>query len=188
MASPNKTLLSLPAHLLIEHILSRLQFPSLLSCLLSCRDLYNTITASPLLNYLRELDLAGMVDNPMCPYELISLHERLDMLRERERRWTHLDWAWRAVRAMPGLTSEPNFSHSGIVCLGIDDAEENTIGLLSTCLPSKATGDVEWVEITMGKPILALTLAIEEHDMLVCVTSYDYELSLDVHLTKDLFL
>lgn len=112
-----------------------------------------------------------MVNNPECPYDLISVQERLDMLRERERRWTNLDWAWSATLATPPITSDPTYAHGGAVYLNKEDAKENTVGLHSVCLPSKATDDVKWTEIDLGKTILMSTLAIEEHDLIVCLTS-----------------
>ena len=131
----------------------------------------SSATSSPHDSYLRGLERAGMVNNPECPYDLISVDERLDMLRERERRWTNLDWAWSATLATPPITSDPTYAHGGTVYLNKEDAKENTVGLHSVCLPLKATDDVKWTEIDLGKTILISTLAIEEHDLIVCLTS-----------------
>jgi len=127
-------------------------------------------TSSPLDTYLRELAMAGIVNNPERPYDLSSVGERLTMLRERERRWKYLDWISRTRLATPAITSSPTCVHGGVVYLNNEDAKEDIIGLHSASLPSNATNDVKWTEINLGKTILISTLAIE-HDLLVCLTS-----------------
>jgi len=136
--------------------------PSMLDC---------SVTSSAPGTYLKELEMAGMVDNPEYSYNLVSVDERLNMLRERERRWTNLDWVWEATLAMPTNTSDPSYAHGGAMYLNIEDPKQNIIGLLLTRLPSKATEDIKWTEISLGKTILMSMLAIEEHDLLVCLTS-----------------
>jgi len=128
--------------------------------------------------YLRELEMAGMVDNPECPYDRVSVDERLSMLRERERRWKNLDWVWKATLATPPIISQPTYARSGAMYINKENAKEDIVGLHSTCLPSKATDDVNWIEIDLGKTIWVSTLAIEEHDLLVCLTSYAQESSI----------
>jgi len=121
--------------------------------------------------YLRELEMAGMVDNPECPYDRVSVDERLNMLRERERRWKNLDWVWKATLATPPIISQPTYARGGAMYINKENNKEDIVGLHSGCLPSKATDDVNWTEIDLGKNIWVSTLAIEEHDLLVCLTS-----------------
>jgi len=128
--------------------------------------------------YLRELEMAGMVDNPECPYDRVSVDERLNMLRERERRWKNLDWVWKATLASPPIISQPTYARGGAMYINKENAKEDIVGLHSACLPSKATDDVNWTEIDLGKTIWVSTLAIEEHDLLVCLTSYAQEPSI----------
>ena len=118
--------------------------------------------------YLRELEMAGMVDNPECPYDRVP---RLNMLREGERRWKNLDWVWKSTLATPPIISQPTYARGGTMYINKENAKEDIVGLHSACLPSKATDDVNWTEIDLGKTIWVSTLAIEEHDLLVCLTS-----------------
>jgi len=147
-------------------------------------------TSSTRDTYLRELEMAGMVDNPECPYDRVSVDERLNMLRERERRWKNLDWVWKATLATPPIISQPSYARGGAMYINKENAKEDIVGLHSACLPSKATDDVNWTEIDLGKTIWVSTLAIEEHDLLVCLTSYAQEPSITrcVELTSPLAL
>ena len=127
--------------------------------------------------YLRELEMAGMVDNPECPYDLVSVDQRLNMLRERERRWKNLDWVWKSTLATPPIISQPTYARGGAMYINKENAKD-IIGLHSACLPSKVTDDVNWTEIDLGKTIWVSMLAIKEHDLLVCLTSYAQEPSI----------
>ena len=81
-------LLDLPHDLLIQDILFRLPWPTVAQCCLVCKSLQSAIASSPLLVYQQELFRASMVDNPKST---LSLPTKLEMLKERERRWLHLE-------------------------------------------------------------------------------------------------
>lgn len=170
-----KNLLYLPDEVLVQGILSRLPLSTLVSCLSTCRDLHSLIQASVLLTYLKELEIAGLIDNPDASYSLCPLNDRLDMLRERELRWRNLDSKWRKSGDVPPFTSGDKHDASGGVyllgkCTEFD--EEITIGINSTRLSSDENAEIEWEEISFGETqIICIEAAIEEHDLLVCATT-----------------
>ncbi|KAF8967530.1 hypothetical protein BDZ97DRAFT_527309 [Flammula alnicola] len=172
-------LFSLPVDLLVEHILSRLSLMSLTVCLSVCRQLHTIIASSTHLNYIVELEKEGMIDNPCCSYEIYPRSKRLEMLKERAMRWKHLDLKWRARVRWP-KSNRSNFDTYNITpspqmlvlptLRGVEGriVEEAYFARLPVTLADIAA---KWDKITLGKHILAVGMAIEEHDLLAFATS-----------------
>jgi hypothetical protein len=99
-----------------ETILKRLDFISIVKCMRVsphqmvllpntdrffsfqvCKELYDAIEESPLLNYIIELGVAGYIDNPAY---VASPAQRILLLAERIRYWKDMTWSEK-------ITSEP---------------------------------------------------------------------------------
>ncbi|KDR76224.1 hypothetical protein GALMADRAFT_466644 [Galerina marginata CBS 339.88] len=168
---PPISLLSIPEDLLIQGILSRLYHSSRVQCLRTCRNLHTVISSSPLLIYLKELEIAGMIDNPACTLQSISINERLEMLRERELRWISLNWKWRREIDMPRFTAAGTYTYSGgVYLLGRRiNPQEGVVGMYSMNVPQKFDEAIDWKELDLGQRHLPSAMAIEEHDLVACV-------------------
>jgi len=72
-----------------EKILVKLDFASIVRSKRICRDTYNTIEFSSLLNYIIELGVAGYTDNPNF---IASPAHKLELLTESTQYWKQISW------------------------------------------------------------------------------------------------
>jgi hypothetical protein len=181
--SRSANLLDLPEDLLIR-ILHHLPLATLISCLSTCRNLNNVITQSTLLQYTMALECHGLTNNPdrNC---LLSLAERLRLLRAREEAWR-----WFNINFVEQIDVEHSSSlilelTGGVCVLGDSVTREtiiapdlsttwNTKALMSVVLPTEegAPSERTWNKIT-GNPgidILDIGVAIQEHNLIALVT------------------
>ncbi|KAG2005709.1 hypothetical protein CC2G_002092 [Coprinopsis cinerea AmutBmut pab1-1] len=180
------TLLSLPVEILTK-ILSLLPCPSsLLSTTLVCKRFHELYTSSSYLQYLVQLSLSGMQDNPYCSHNQVSLKERLDMLREREERWRTLEprWSMTIPIEVPGL-KEGGKRTSGVYdvtpswyFLGVAQgrwglSSMTTVGVQSLKMPTSPEETVQRKEIPFTADnqgeIVDFGTSIEEHDLVAVV-------------------
>ena len=162
--APN--LLSLTEEPLVQHILVRLDPPTLRSCLSTCRRLNLTIKSSALLKEMR------LVDNPAVPYDDVPLARRLELLREYE---GQPGIKWQASAAvLPRQLCQPRSikGEANVLCVppcSSIEAQE----LHWTTLPSKEGQAIEW---NISRPsnrsanIAAHALSIEENDLFAFAT------------------
>ena len=174
----SSVLLSLPPDLLIEHILARLDPKSLARCRLLCRQLDSVVSGSLLLIYTMELYREGMLDNPKSSYTLYPLNIRLEMLKDRSNRWKLLKAKWSQNVSTPSLGDSHTFSLDFSSCRDIlilprrKEESDPPVCVAYICrlreVPIEA---LKWDEIIFDEHILAIQMAIEEHDLLICATS-----------------
>ncbi len=167
-------LVRLPTEILVE-ILSYLDVSDIFNCVRICRVLHNVIGESIKLQYLTQLKIAGMQDNPFCE---LSIADRLTALEERESSWRSLNWKFINSIEVPSRSSGVYDVTPGVYLLGkaSADSEYVTAGIQSIKSPSRmpdpeGTGSVEWNEFNFGMHIIDFGTAIEEHDLLACVCS-----------------
>ncbi|KDR76266.1 hypothetical protein GALMADRAFT_247571 [Galerina marginata CBS 339.88] len=183
-------LLSVPEDLLVQEILAHLGLSSLASCMCTCRQLHALISSSVLLNYLKELEISGMIDNSRCSRRVISLKTRLEMLRERELRWMNLDWKWRTGVDPPPLNAAGTGSvfDGGLMVAKLMDPRAAVTGLYTMSLPHQMDKLPRWREFDIGQPYLPGIVAVEE-DLLACVTfeqchTRNQRFNMNIHLLR----
>jgi hypothetical protein len=163
----------LPLEILIE-ILGYLDVVDTFMCRQTCRLLSNIISDSMKLQYFAKVEIAGMQDNPRC---MFSIADRLAALESRESRWGLANWSFFTGIDVPSRWSGVYDLTSGVYLLGKSspDLEYVTAGVQTIKLPyqdHKDTSLVEWTEFNFGMDIIDFGTAIEEHDLLACVSSY----------------
>jgi hypothetical protein len=175
------SLINLPTELLIL-ILSHLDPLSTFRCMSTCRTLNLTLASSPYLRYNTQLQISGMWDNPslLCPH---TIRERLDMLKERERSWRNFDYKWASSVEVPlqGFNGIERWSGTydltpsayliGRADIHTPDEPGSTQSIQALRMPwESALDDLEWTEFQFGMQIIDFCTAIEEHDLLACVS------------------
>jgi hypothetical protein len=162
-----------PEELLTQHILVRLDLPTLRSCLLTCKRLNHIIESSALLNYSIKLKEMNLIDNPTVTYDEIPLNKRLEMLSELSER--------RGVRSKASAGVPPGS------LLGHSRSIQGDVGVLYlvpyynihiqelrwTTLPSKEDQAIEWNILRPSNPsavVIAHALSIGENDLLAFAT------------------
>ncbi|KAF9524798.1 hypothetical protein CPB83DRAFT_897597 [Crepidotus variabilis] len=179
-------LTSLPTELLIL-TLSHLDTLSIFRCMLTCRLLNTTLSSSPYLRYLTQLQISGMWNNPsqQCG---ITIHDRLRMLKKRERAWRTFDCHWVSSLEVPGSGHDGAEKWSGVYDLTpsvyllgrakdrVGDERDVTQAIQGLRMPwGEAPTEVEWNEFNFGMQIIDFGTAIEEHDLLACVSYFQEE-------------
>lgn len=108
-------MISLPSEIW-EEILARLDFTSIVRSMRVCKDIYNTIEGSPLLNYIIELGVAGYIDNPKF---IASPAHKIILLGERTRYWKQMSWKITASsKPSPDITLKSVRFSRGILIRG----------------------------------------------------------------------
>lgn len=173
-------LTSLPNELLVL-ILAHLDPLSTFRCMLTCRTLNLTLSSSPYLRYLTQLQISGLWNNPSISCTQ-TIHERLHMLKDRERAWRNFDPSWVSNVEVPGPGLDGSDKWSGaydltpsVYLLGrskdLGGDEGVTQAIQGLRMPwAEAPGDLEWNEFNFGMCIIDFATAIEEHDLLACVS------------------
>ena len=132
--------------------------------------LRTAFAVSSRLQYLAELEAAGMIDNPHCPMAVV---DRLEKLRKKEDAWAALQPDFTAKIGIPKTPSSvydvtPNVYLRG-VALSADFPV--TRGIQSMRLPSDLDDTATpFIELQMVKHIVDFGTSIEEHDLLAVVT------------------
>ncbi|KAL1941516.1 hypothetical protein VTO73DRAFT_6955 [Trametes versicolor] len=187
-------LLGLPDELLVQ-IASYLALYELLFLQQTCSRWQEVVRSSAALQYAIELSVAGMIDNPAS--RLVP-GERLRILERKEKAWRVLDMSDRrsltlshrpsGIYDLTGGTLLLGERHNGEGYAGTDAV--HTINLHAAALEDGVrTNGPSWSNIDLGKQVIDVGLAIQEHDLMAIVTySYINEAqllaSIDVHLLK----
>ena len=161
---------NLPLEILIE-ILCYLDVIDSYICKQTCRLLCNVISDSMKLQYFTKVKIAGMQDNPHCK---LSIADRLAALERRESCWRLANWSFFTGIDVPSRWSGVYDLTSGVYLLGKSSPglEYVTAGVQTIKLPYQDHSLVEWTEFNFGMDIIDFGSAIEEHDLLACVSSY----------------
>lgn len=169
-----KELLDLPAEILIG-IISYLDIADIIHCVRACKTLRNIVDNSVQLQYIMLLKISGMQDNPFCKLPIV---DRLAALEDREASWESLDWEFVTSIDVPSRWSGVYDLTPSVFLLGKSafDFEYATAGIQTIELPWRmpglsVAGSVEWIEFNFGMQIIDFGTAIEEHDLIVCVSS-----------------
>ncbi|KAF7311194.1 hypothetical protein MKEN_01020900 [Mycena kentingensis (nom. inval.)] len=166
-------LLDLPVESIHEALLY-LPLKGIHACLLTCGVLYELINNSTEIAYNIELELAGVDENPCSPaLSGLSVSDKLELLRERERRWLSLAPAEhrvpRCVVPIPGPTGAELYDLLDGGMLVTDwnpDLPPSPIQYLP--IPP-APGPDNWKTLFSGKSVIEF--ATDGHDLLVVYTS-----------------
>ncbi|KAJ8472392.1 hypothetical protein ONZ51_g8540 [Trametes cubensis] len=188
------SLLDLPDELLV-FIASALDFEDILRLQQVCTRLRGVVKSDSALQYALELRVAGMMDNPAS--RLVP-GERLRILRAKEEAWRLLDLSDRRSIALNHNPSGIYDLTGGTLLLGERRHSENLTGTdavhtinLHSAFSHAEEQDTRalWSNIDLGKQVIDVGLAIQEHDLIALVTySYVHEAqmiaSVDIHLLK----
>ncbi|TFK29151.1 hypothetical protein FA15DRAFT_428188 [Coprinopsis marcescibilis] len=160
-------LLDLPVEI-ITRILTQLSLQELIRCQSTCRRLKRIYDQSSKLQYIVEIEVAGMLDNPRCR---ISVADKLEALRHRERAWCSLRPTFTKTVPIPRQSCGLYDVTASAYFLGV--ASESTppavYELQSLALPSISTATASHTEIRSDKEIVDFATAIEEHDLIAVV-------------------
>jgi len=158
--------LDLPDEILIQTI-SCLSLRDIHSCQLTCFKLNAIIKGSPEIQYQQALEINGFEDNPDSSH--LSPTEKLEKLKRSAK-------AWRKVKPMFSHTVPITNPTSGIYDLtggayllgGLRRLDLHTL-----VLPEAEDEDAEpvWKTLTVEESIVDIGVCIDEHDLVVVVTS-----------------
>lgn len=165
-------LFKLPSEILTG-ILANLSLHGLVTCKQTCKKLKELYDSSSQLQYIAELEIAGMIDNPYCS---MNVAERLEMLRKREDAWAALQPGFSTTIPIPKPAAgiydvTPNNYLLGVAA---GPFQQLTLGIQSMALPSNPNEALASppVFINLAKHIIDFGTSIEEHDLLAAVTMY----------------
>ncbi|KAJ3495767.1 hypothetical protein NLJ89_g10576 [Agrocybe chaxingu] len=157
------------------HYFGYLRLLDLHRCRRVCHLLKDTIDGSLHLQYQMQLELAGMRNNPNSKACVTS---RLELLKTREKAWRTFDWSFVTNITVPCQSSGVYDLTPSAYLLGktLSGDVFETTGIQSVQLPAKFPEDletvsVEWNEFDFGMHIIDFGTAIEEHDLMACVSS-----------------
>ncbi|KAI8986782.1 hypothetical protein BD414DRAFT_578064 [Trametes punicea] len=188
------SLLSLPDELLV-HIASQLPFADVISLHQVCSRWLDIVRSHAALQYKLELRVAGMIDNPASRQ---VPGERLRILREKEAAWRVLDLSDKRSLTLKHNPSGIYDLTGGTLLLGERRQGESFTGTdavhtinLHSAFDDRAKQRASslWSNIDLGKQVIDVGLAIQEHDLIAVVT-YQYTndaqllASVDIHLLK----
>ena len=161
-------ILSLPLEVLASEIFIRLDVSSILAATRACKRFHKIISTDLWIKYKQELEFAGMIDNYRCSYGSHTVTTRLEMLRERERRWAHLDWSFQAEQSAPTDISGYYDVTPGVYLLGKKNDSDN-IGVYTSTFPDSPDSVVSWRDLHLTRSIIDFGTAIEDNDLIACV-------------------
>jgi hypothetical protein len=162
-------MLGLPTEIIVN-ILSNLDLQGLVACKRTCRKLTGIYDDSSRLQYLAELEVAGMIDNPHCPMAIV---DRLEKLRKKEDAWVALHPDFTAKIGIPKSPSSVYDVTPNVYLLGVALPTDFPVtrGIQSMRLPSDLDDTATpFIELQMVKQIVDFGTSIEEHDLLAVVT------------------
>ncbi|KAJ7057344.1 hypothetical protein C8F01DRAFT_1307453 [Mycena amicta] len=165
-------LLDLAPEIIVKCLLY-LPLDDLATCLrVGNRFLAAVITDSPEIQYIAELEHAGMEEN-VHSMKGLSISDRLGLLRERESRWRTLSPAFRYSIAL-GVATDNIVVMDLIDGLYFAGVSMNPSVLLATSLKYIALAPGAqpacWKTVFQGKPFMNFQVALAEHDLLVILT------------------
>ncbi|KAM5530644.1 hypothetical protein V8D89_015713, partial [Ganoderma adspersum] len=180
-------ILDLPDELLAQ-IALHLSWRDLIHLQQTCNCLLDVVKSTAALQYIIELHVAGRIDNYAST---LVPGERLRILHEKESAWRHVDLSDRTVLPLrhnpSGIYDLTERSHSE----GTTGTESvHTVRLRAAFHEEAAPQAIRlWSHIDLGRPVIDVGLAIQEHDLIAIVTySYINEAqlwaSIDIHLIK----
>lgn len=164
-------LLSFPPEI-ITQILSLLSLKDLYRCEMTCQRLLAHIRESVLLTYVKESQIAGVIDNPSC---LLPISEKLAALRQQERAWQTLDLPPPTRIAIPATNPIGSFYElkggyfflSAVTEVGLEGAG-TFVRYIEFSDPSNLA--VGWKEIRLPGSMLDIAVCVEEHDLIALIT------------------
>ncbi|TFK83621.1 hypothetical protein K466DRAFT_602712 [Polyporus arcularius HHB13444] len=190
------SLLTLPDELIVQ-IAYHLTPGDLLHIQEVCSRLQDVVKSNAALQYAIELFVSGMIDNPSS--RLVP-GERLRILRAKEHAWRELDLSDRTVLPLSHHPSGIYDLTGGVLLLGERKVTQSLVGTDNVhtvklhSVFGRGDGDRPdpnslWRKIDLGKQVIDVGLAIQEHDLVAIVTySYINEAqlwaSIDVHLIE----
>jgi hypothetical protein len=169
---PNTLLLHIPLELIIR-ILQYLSPEDIISCLRTCRTMYN-ICNDPYLRYLVQMGRCGVSDDL---HPGLGYSNRLRILERREEAWAMLDFRKPVQVCVPFDSTGIYDFTGGAFLLGTrlySASHLPTVGYSYVSLPSFSEEDdqteVQWMGLNLGIQILDVGLAVHEHDLIAAVT------------------
>ena len=169
------TILHLPEELLTQ-IAIHLSWRDLIHLQQTCTSLLDVVQSNAALQYIIELHVAGRIDNSASS---LVPGERLRILREKERAWRDVDLSDRKVLPLRHHPSGIYDLTGGVLLLGERRHSEGTIGTesvhtvrLHSAFGDQATSPANklWSHLDLGRPVIDVGLAIQEHDLIAIVT------------------
>ncbi len=171
------SLLTLPDELIVQ-IAYHLTPGDLLHIQEVCSRLQDVVKSNAALQYAIELFVSGMIDNPSS--RLVP-GERLRILRAKEHAWRELDLSDRTVLPLSHHPSGIYDLTGGVLLLGERKVTESLVGTDNVhtvklhSVFDRGDGDRPdpnslWRKIDLGKQVIDVGLAIQEHDLVAIVT------------------
>ncbi|KDR65771.1 hypothetical protein GALMADRAFT_232875 [Galerina marginata CBS 339.88] len=159
----------LPPEILIDIASLYLDFIDIYSLQRTCRTVLRVIQSSLQLRYKLELQIAGMLDNPLCEQPTST---RLDMLRARERAWAFFEYPFLSTPQLPRRPSGLYDVTPSVCLLGKADDDSTTRSIQAVRLPHQANIIKKWDIIHFDAEIIDFGTSIEENDLIasVCLT------------------
>ncbi|TFK35706.1 hypothetical protein BDQ12DRAFT_634900 [Crucibulum laeve] len=141
------------------------------SCARTNRTLRDIVVQSIELQYLLELEQAGLSDNPEC---VLPIHERLELLNRREDAWATFKYDFRTTISMPQQSSGLYDVSSGSLFLGLpeDIQDGEALGIQYASIFSVQNERLVWRNVKVGMTVLEFVTSIREHDLIALVVSY----------------
>ncbi|RPD65264.1 hypothetical protein L226DRAFT_531145 [Lentinus tigrinus ALCF2SS1-7] len=189
------SLLALPDELIVQ-IACLLAPTDLLHIQEVCLRLQDVVQNNAALQYTIQLYISGMIDNPSC--RLVPA-ERLRILRAKEDAWRQLNLSDRTVLPLNHHPSGIYDLTGGVLLLGERKVTQSLVGTdnVHTVKLHSAFGrnggdgpgsSSLWRKIDLGKQVIDVGLAIQEHDLIAIVTySYINEAQLWASIDIQLF-
>ena len=168
-------ILDLPDELLAQ-IAVHLSFKDILHLQQVCSRFYDLVNSIAALQYAIELRVAGMIDNHAS--RLVP-GERLRILREKEKAWMGVDLSDKKVLPLSHNPSGIYDLTGGVLLRGERRHTEGNTGTdsvhtvrLHSAFEEKAVTQTSklWSHLDLGKQVIDVGLAIQEHDLIAIVT------------------
>ncbi len=168
-------ILDLPDELLTQ-IAIHLSWRDLVYLQHTCTCLLDVVKSTAALQYVIELHVAGRIDNTASS---LVPGERLRILREKERAWRHVDLSDRKVLPLRHSPSGIYDLTGGVLLLGERWHTEGTTGTesvhtvrLHSAFNEQIASQANrlWSHLDLGRPVIDVGLAIQEHDLIAIVT------------------
>ncbi|KDR68945.1 hypothetical protein GALMADRAFT_256419 [Galerina marginata CBS 339.88] len=161
-------LYDLPPEILID-IALYLDFTDVYSLQRTCRTVSRVIQTSLQLNYKTQLQIAGMLNNPLCS---LPIADRLDMVRARERAWASFEYPFLSTPQLPHKSSGLYDITPGVCLVGKVDEDSTTRSIQAVHLPHQVDDIRKWDIIHFDEEIIDFGTSIEENDLIasVCLT------------------
>jgi hypothetical protein len=158
-------LLALPDEILVQ-TLCALSIVDLFACKLTCFKLNSIIKSTAEIQYVIALELAGLEDNKGC--YLLSPAEKAARVAQAQLAWKKQKPIFTTNVKVEHETSGVYDLTGGVYLLG----GKRRLDLRYVPLPDSEEEQPEWKGIGMGETVIDMGLCIDEHDLVVVVTTY----------------